>query len=761
MTLRRKTLLSVGLLIITLTLVLYAFSRAIILRGFADLEAQQVAQAVAQVQNAFLPEQLPLQTLVRDWASWDDTYQFIVDRNPEYIVANLEADTFSLYHLDVILYLDAQGSSVYAYAFDAVSAQLRDVPASLQAQITGNTPLFQQVLEGEAITGLLLLPEGPLLISAAPIRTSLGAGPNRGVLLMGRMLDASRLTTLNETALIPFALLRYDDSPVDFSSETPIVVQPLDSQTVRGYGLLYDLHEQPALVVQVELSRDIYRQGQRSVSYLLFSSLFVGLLLGAVMLWLLEKPILGRLSYLSRAVERIGDDVDLSGRIFLKGDDELASLANAINRMLVIIQLAQVERDQNAEILQQYNETLAQLNRLGQRLAASLNRSQIAEELSKTASKIIGAQSVSVWLADAEGGVTCWASSDAPGDARENNGLLNFYLPPGVGVVGWVQQHGHGVISNNPAQDTRFFSGVDKQIGYQSKDLLAVPLQLHGQTVGVLELVNKIHGQFTAEDLSLVELLAVSVVVALDNAALIEQLRDYTVELETQNAELDAFAHTVAHDLKGPVSVLVGFAGLVKMRVAELTHDELLHAMQRIEQNAYKSNVIINELLLLASVRKMEDLVAVPLQMGGIVNDALNRLLESIAQADGELRMPDVWPSCMGYPAWIEEVWVNYISNAIKYGGEAPVVELGATVQSNGFVRYWVRDQGKGLLPEEQARLFVPFERLDQTRVKGHGLGLSIVRRIVEKLGGHVGVDSVRGQGCTFWFELPRLENRE
>jgi len=109
----------------------------------------------------------------------------------------------------------------------------------------------------------------------------------------------------------------------------------------------------------------------------------------------------------------------------------------------------------------------------------------------------------------------------------------------------------------------------------------------------------------------------------------------------------------------------------------------------------------------------------------------------------------------VGYEQWVEEVWVNYVSNAIKYGGQPPRVELGAETQPHGLVRFWVRDNGPGISPEEQARLFTPFTRLDQACVKGHGLGLSIARRIVERLGGQVAVESAVGPGSVFSFTLP------
>ena len=103
-------------------------------------------------------------------------------------------------------------------------------------------------------------------------------------------------------------------------------------------------------------------------------------------------------------------------------------------------------------------------------------------------------------------------------------------------------------------------------------------------------------------------------------------------------------------------------------------------------------------------------------------------------------------------------MWVNYLSNALTYGGTplaTPRIELGAALQPDGMVCYWVHDHGPGITPETQSRLFAPFTHLNQVRPRGHGLGLSIVRRIVEKLGGQAGLTSQVGEGSTFYFTLP------
>jgi signal transduction histidine kinase len=236
-------------------------------------------------------------------------------------------------------------------------------------------------------------------------------------------------------------------------------------------------------------------------------------------------------------------------------------------------------------------------------------------------------------------------------------------------------------------------------------------------------------------------------------------LRQYTVELEARNEELDAFAHTVAHDLKGPLAPLLAYAEILEADYASLPGQKLQEYLRKISQFGHKMSRIIDELLLLAEVRKMEELTIEPLNMARIVAEARGRMIYLIEEHQAEIISPDAWPVALGYGPWVEGVWVNYLSNAIQYGGRPPRVELGATEQADGMVRFWVRDNGPGLTPEEQARLFTPFTQLIQVRARGHGLGLSIVRRIVEKLGGQVGIESELGQGSVFTFALPGMDS--
>ena len=171
--------------------------------------------------------------------------------------------------------------------------------------------------------------------------------------------------------------------------------------------------------------------------------------------------------------------------------------------------------------------------------------------------------------------------------------------------------------------------------------------------------------------------------------------------------------------------------------------------------SARKSLNIIDELLLLASVRQ-EDVARGPVDMARVLKQAQDRLEWVIKQSKGEIVLPDQWPVALGYAPWIEEVWVNYLSNGLKYGGEPPRLQLGADVLDDGAIRYWIKDNGPGIPPEKVDLLFSEFTRLERIRAEGHGLGLSIVRRIVAKLSGSIGVESHIGQGSLFYFTLPQ-----
>jgi len=429
--------------------------------------------------------------------------------------------------------------------------------------------------------------------------------------------------------------------------------------------------------------------------------------------------------------------------------------------------------------LQKQNRELALLNQVGRELTTMLDSEKLIEHLLLAVTDTLNAEGASLWM---------WENGSHMQHHLVCRGFCNIAqscsIPPqltltvGQGIAGWAALKGKSIAIPNAHQDTRFYPGVDELTGLHTRSLLAVPLRGREGVIGVLEVVNKKEGDF-GEDITLVETMAASAAIALENAILVEELRQRTAELQARNEDLDAFAHAAAHDLQNPLGRIVGFAEVLQQTFETLSSADLQHYLELIARNGRKMGKIIDGLLLLSIVRH-EDIQQTPLDMGAIVKEALESLHEEVRQTQATLVVPQSWPVALGYAPWIEEVWVNYISNALKYGGRpeegiAPYTELGFTLLEDTLptspaaaaqnakkaqspkptIRFWVQDNGQGLTAEEKRRLFKPFERLNRSHAKGHGLGLSIVLRIINKLGGEVGIEGQSGKGSRFWFTLP------
>ncbi len=287
---------------------------------------------------------------------------------------------------------------------------------------------------------------------------------------------------------------------------------------------------------------------------------------------------------------------------------------------------------------------------------------------------------------------------------------------------------------------------------------LTAPIMLRGDVVGFLTLNSAEPAFFQPEHAERLGVFADQAAVAIGNAQLFAAKACYAQELEERNRELDAFAHTVAHDLRNPVSVIIGAAELLSDGDSAGSLEETQEIVASIAHSGRKMNNIIEELLAFSALRTAVGIESAPLDMELIVAEAQGRLGELICDRQAMVEVPLSWPDALGHAPWVEEVWVNLISNAIKYGGSPPHIWLGAERTSGNRIAFWIRDNGCGIPLEQQAQLFGAFHRLPQTRhIEGTGLGLSIVKRIVERMGGTVAVESSGrpGEGCTFRFTLP------
>ncbi len=352
MSLRRKTLTIFTVAIIVMVLVGYLLGRLIILKSFADLETRIAHQNVDRVLNALSADIAALDRFTLDWSGWDDTFAFVESRDENYIEANLADDTFNNSQVSVMLFVNASGKLVFGKAFDLSAQTEVPVPATLLQRISIiDDPLLQHTDLAAGLAGVLLAPEGLMVIDSRPILQSSGKGPSRGSLIVARFLDAREVQRLSTITVLSLTMARFDDpqAPADFlairplSTKDKIVVQPLSTQTIAGYTVLEDIYGEPSVMLRIDMPRDVYQQGITTTFYLALALLAAGLLFAVLLLLLLDKLVLSRLARLDAAVNAISVSGDLSARVPAHDNDELTGLAHAINRMLQALQQSEVE----------------------------------------------------------------------------------------------------------------------------------------------------------------------------------------------------------------------------------------------------------------------------------------------------------------------------------------------------------------------------------------------------------------------------------
>jgi len=236
----------------------------------------------------------------------------------------------------------------------------------------------------------------------------------------------------------------------------------------------------------------------------------------------------------------------------------------------------------------------------------------------------------------------------------------------------------------------------------------------------------------------------------------LEQRRQTELELREANHELDAFVHTVSHDLRSPLTPIIGLAGILQERLAAQIKHEDLEALRTIEGQGQRMSRILSDLLDFARAghSPLERLDTASL------DDTLDRVLEDLGSriiaARAEIRrtpLPD-----LHYPrTWIFQVLSNLISNARKYAATPEgIIEISGDLDSDGHLRLRVVDHGPGIPAGEQHQIFELFHRQPcHTRLEGSGIGLATVKKIVERLGGQIRIEATPGGGATFVIELP------
>jgi hypothetical protein len=242
--------------------------------------------------------------------------------------------------------------------------------------------------------------------------------------------------------------------------------------------------------------------------------------------------------------------------------------------------------------------------------------------------------------------------------------------------------------------------------------------------------------------------------IAIETARLYAETHRAVDELRQKNTELDSFVYSVSHDLKAPLVVIQGMASIVLEDTQDKLDEDNVHYLRRIQNNAQQMERLIMDLLAISRVgREARPPESVPL--AEIVN-AVTEELEEPMRAAGIKVINRGAVTLWAIRTQIEQVVGNLLSNAVKYIGTppAPTVEVGA-VDHGTYVECSVADNGIGIDPAYHGTIFEMFRRLKDVEAEGTGVGLAIVKKIVEGAGGRIWVESSKGQGATFRFTWP------
>lgn len=327
-------------------------------------------------------------------------------------------------------------------------------------------------------------------------------------------------------------------------------------------------------------------------------------------------------------------------------------------------------------------------------------------------------------------------------------------LPVGASsMIGWCLMHRTARIALDVGVDAVQFRNPLLPL---TRSEMALPLVTHGELIGGMTIQSVLPAAFSRVDITSLQSLADQVANAIQNARLFSERAALINELEGRNAELERFTYTVSHDLRSPLVTIHGFLGYLRSHASRNDFAKFDKDMNRIVNAVDRMQTLLNDLLELSRVgRTSNSPTDVP--FGAIVTETLNLLnAQLVAGRTNVVIDPDL-PVVRGDSTRLIEVMQNLISNAIKFMGAQsdPQVEVGyAGPDKDGKALLFVRDNGVGIESQYHERIFGLFNRLDPA-IEGTGVGLTLVKRIIEMHGGRIWVESVPGSGATFFFTLP------
>lgn len=349
MSLRFKILFLVGMGFLVLLFGVYLFAKQTVLSSFVKAEQEAIVHQ-SLIVRAFLEHRInDIGGICHDWASWDDTYQFIVDQNPTYQKVNLLFSSIANLQINLVAYIHRSGKLVYGRWYDLEQKKISPLPADFVSTLLKLNSFTQTAPPDQSIQkGLLQSPWGLLLFVSRPILPSNEIGPSRGTLIFGRLFTEKEFQDLSlyklEISILPLTkkvgTFAQNISPKLDEKSLPAFTEYLSKNTIAHYNLLRDWEGQPVAHLRILSERNIFLLGLLHANQMVLPVLLFGLIFSIIFIFALEHFVLARLVRLQRELKLISSQKDASLRVSATGNDELSALASCLNQTFDALQEA-------------------------------------------------------------------------------------------------------------------------------------------------------------------------------------------------------------------------------------------------------------------------------------------------------------------------------------------------------------------------------------------------------------------------------------
>jgi signal transduction histidine kinase len=382
MTIQRKVPLILALTLLGLLLAVSVTSRVLLLDSFVQLEDREVHLNLQRAYNALLDDLADVSRPALDYSTYDRMYAFMVNHDPKFPEG--EFGNLDTLRENFVGIFDLDGKMIFGRAVDLPRFKPAEIPKGLTEHLATSGDLLRRPGVERPLEGVLMLPAGPMMMALSPILTGQRKGPARGTLVMGRWLNTDELTRLEQRTRQSLSLhaLSGTKLPPDVEAARSALstthttwVRPLNEQKVAGYLQIKDLHANPALILKIEVARQIYAQGKATLLYLVLWLFGAAIVFGGVTHVLMRRVVLVPLSRLSSEVESIGKRQQVSDRVAVRGNDELTMLAGTINQTLQALENAE------ESLRKSYAELEDRVRKRTAELAASKEAAEVASRI--------------------------------------------------------------------------------------------------------------------------------------------------------------------------------------------------------------------------------------------------------------------------------------------------------------------------------------------------------------------------------------------